>query len=140
MKLVFIHCDIHIRDGTMYSGPYHIDGTTDKISGCPARAPCVTDLVKAAKTKAKKKGADATRHHAEAMTIEELQKLMTWSEETCPHDHLEVSDSGCGGKAGVLKDTLEHGFVRGFASTAFTLWTRYVSNSIVQDYGLQNVF
>ncbi|KAF5386085.1 hypothetical protein D9615_002449 [Tricholomella constricta] len=108
--------------GTTYAGPYRIDKTTGKITGCPARAPLVTDLVKAVKTKGKKKGADATRHHAEAMPIEDLQKLMRFSEDACPHDQLEATANN--DILGCSKEIVEHGFLRGFASTAFTLWTR----------------
>ena len=74
------------RDGQTYAGAYSLDKATGIITGCPARAPAIHDLMKAVKTRAGTKGAAATRKHAEAMSVEDLQKIMKWSEEKCPNE------------------------------------------------------
>lgn len=112
------------RDGDRYAGEYFFDEKTGEVRGCPARAANVKAVVKSVKTRAKSKGESATRNHADAMTLEEIQKLMRWSEEQCPNELLtdikKVDDIA------VLKFRLEHGFMRAFMSSAFTLWTRSV--------------
>jgi hypothetical protein len=62
------------------------------------------------------------------MTLEELRRLMEWSTQECPNEWLtddrwrsEAYDA-----VGALKHRLQHGFMRGFMSSAFTLWTRPV--------------
>jgi hypothetical protein len=84
--------------------------------------------VQSIKTREKSKGASASRNHAEAMSLEELQHLMQWSAMECPDEWLtgdrwksEVQDS-----VAALKHRLQHGFMRGFMSSGFTLWTRLV--------------
>ena len=75
------------------------------------------------KIRARTKGASATRNHAEAITIEEIQKLMNWSERECPNEKLTslpietLAD---------FKVCLEHGLMRAFMTSAFTLWTRSI--------------
>ena len=116
------------RDGDTYDGPYTLDEKTGIVRGCPARAPAVVAVLNAVKTRSKKKGYSATRNHAEAMSIEELQKLMRWSEETCPDELLTMPLKDIE----TLKFRLEHALMRAFVSSAFTLWTRYFA---VQVYG-----
>ena len=62
------------------------------------------------------------------MTLEELQQLMKWSNKECPNEWLtddrwrsEAHDA-----VAALKHRLQHGFMRAFMSSAFTLWTRSV--------------
>jgi len=71
------------------------------------------------KTKSGVKGAAATHHHAEAMRIEELKKLMRWSEVQCPSQMLEQVAQDLDKLTLVVK----HGLMRGFMTTGFTLWT-----------------
>src|ERR1700677_603596 len=71
------------RDGDKYTGEYSCDEGTGKILGCPACASAIEKFIKAIKTKSNINGSVATREHAEAMTIEELQKIMQWSEAQC---------------------------------------------------------
>lgn len=63
------------RDEQMYAGAYALDKATSIVTGCPARAPAIHDLMKAVKTRAGTKGAAATRKHAEAMSLEDHQAL-----------------------------------------------------------------
>lgn len=111
------------RDGTRYAGEYKYDEETGKVSGCPARAASIETFIKAVRTKAGVKGAAATRNHAEAMTIEDLKKLMDWSEKQCSpkmlQKELESLDE--------LKKTEMHGLMRAFLASGFTLWTRCVA-------------
>jgi hypothetical protein len=96
------------------------DKAADRVSGCPARAATIESFIKVIRTKSGVKGAAATRHHAEAMRIEELKKLMRWSESKCPFQTLErvVEDLQ------ELMLSVKHGLMRGFMTTGFTLWTR----------------
>ena len=62
------------------------------------------------------------------MTLKELRQLMEWSTQECPNEWLtddrwrsEALDA-----VAALKHRLEHGLMRGFMSSAFTLWTRSV--------------
>ena len=104
------------------------------MKGCPARASNVKAVVHSVKTREKSKGAGATRNHAEAMTLEELRQLMEWSTQECPNEWLtddrwrsEAHDA-----VAALRHRLQHGFMRGFMSSAFTLWTRSVVLNVNQ--------
>ncbi|KAJ7225060.1 hypothetical protein B0H12DRAFT_1205286 [Mycena haematopus] len=77
----------------------HLPGSGGKYSGAylkPARAPEIESFLKCIKTKARKKGAAATRNHAEAMTIEDIRKIMEYSEaenfETCQIQERDLSN------------------------------------------------
>ncbi|KAF8969669.1 hypothetical protein BDZ97DRAFT_1902438 [Flammula alnicola] len=113
-------------DGEKYAGEYCFNEATGEVKGCPARASSIKAVVQSIKTRDKSKGASATRNHAEAMTLEELQHLMRWSAKECPDEWLtderwksEIEDT-----VAALKLRLQHGFMRGFMSSGFTLWTR----------------
>jgi len=111
------------RDNDCYSGVYSYDEKQDKVHGCPARAPAVRSVLRAVKTRACTKGTLATQHHAEAITIEEIQKLMNWSKKNCPNEKLTSMPVE---NVVELKLCLEHGLMRAFIASAFTLWTRLV--------------
>jgi hypothetical protein len=123
--------DLKNRDGGHYAGTYTYDEATGEIKGCPTHASSIKAVIQSVKTREKSKGSGATRNHAEAMSLEELQHLMKWSTEECPDEWLtttgpgdnwsEVQDS-----VEALKHRLQHGFMRGFMSSGFTLWTRSV--------------
>ena len=115
-------------DRENYAGEYTYNEKTGEIKGCPARASNVKAVVHSVKTRQKSKEGSATRNHAEAMTLEELQRLMEWSTQECSNEWLtddrwrsEAHDA-----VSALKHRLQHGFMRGFMSSAFTLWTRSV--------------
>jgi hypothetical protein len=95
---------------------------TELVTGNPARAPCVKSIIDAIKKKAGVKGAAATRHHAEAMTIEELGKMMRWSEKECPNEMLDPT--WVPKDQNELRKILIHAMMRAFSASGFTLWTR----------------
>ena len=111
--LIYITCS----DDGKYSGEYSFDKATGEIRGCPARSASVKAIVHSVKVRDKDKGASATRNHAEAMTVEDLRKIMSWSERECPANVQSKEIDG-------LVHQLEHGFMRAFLSSGFTLWTR----------------
>ncbi|KAF8071966.1 hypothetical protein FPV67DRAFT_1779081 [Lyophyllum atratum] len=67
-------------DGDSYAGDYMYDKKTDTVHGCPARSATIKNLIKTFTLKATAEGAPATREHAEAMKIEDLNRIMVWSE------------------------------------------------------------
>ncbi|KAJ7920082.1 hypothetical protein B0H13DRAFT_1867987 [Mycena leptocephala] len=69
--------------GGKYAGDYSYDGETGKVTGCPARVPEIEAFMKCIKSKSRVKGEAATRRHAEATTIEDMRKMMGWSESQC---------------------------------------------------------
>lgn len=114
-----------LRDGTTYAGEFHIDPATQVVSGCPARAPGVLAVKKAVQTRSKADG--ATRKHAEAISIEDMKKLMQSLERTLSAEQLEnFADGRRDGSTTVksLREIFECAFMKAFASSAFTLWTR----------------
>ena len=109
------------RDEQTYAGAYVLDKATGNITGCPAQAPAIHDLMKAVKTRAGTKGAAATRKHAEVMSLEDLQKVMRWSEKQCPNELFNNAPSSPQSVA--LMNT--HGLMRALCPTLFVLMLRY---------------
>ena len=69
------------RDGDTYSGPYSFDKETETVKGYAARSSTIKSYIKVIASKSGAKGvAEAVRHHAEAMGLEELKKIIEWSE------------------------------------------------------------
>jgi len=64
--------------------------------------------------------AGATRQHAEAMLIEDLQAMMEWSEAACPNEWFGYKPSDFA----TMELMNTHGFMRAFAATGFNLFTR----------------
>jgi hypothetical protein len=112
---------LYLRPGGKYAGPYKYDEDTGKITGCPARAIEIQGLMKCIKTKARVKGAAATRRHAEATTVEDMKKMMDWSESQCSAEDLKKAKPS---DLNALLLLLKHGMVRGFLSSGYSLWTR----------------
>lgn len=110
------------RDGQTYAGAYSLDKATGIVTGCPARAPAIHDLMKAVKTRAGTKGAAATRKHAEAMSVEDLQKIMKWSEEKCPNELFDNAPSSPQPNVALMN---MHGLMRALCPTLFVLMLRY---------------
>ena len=95
------------------------------ITGCPAWAPSIRALVKMVRTRANKKGVAATRHHAEAMTREDLHAMMEWSAFQFPIESVEWARAPkVDGVPVDLATALKHVMMRAFLSSGFTLWTR----------------
>jgi len=77
--------------------------------------------MKAVKTRAATKGAAATRKHAEAMALEDLQKIMEWSEGKCLN---EMFDNAPSHPDSVALMNL-HGLMRALYPSLFVLMLRY---------------
>ncbi|KAF5320260.1 hypothetical protein D9611_011257 [Ephemerocybe angulata] len=104
-----------------YGGDYHCDPKTGKVIGCPARAYEVKQLVKSVKARAAQRGEATERHHAEAITIEDMRAIMDWSEAICSDSALEAPLL-CNPDAVKIMDM--HGLYRAFSTSAFTMFTR----------------
>ncbi|KZP32823.1 hypothetical protein FIBSPDRAFT_1012805 [Athelia psychrophila] len=105
--------------GDQYRGSYKYNQETDTVTGNPARSGVVQDLLKTVKNR--DKAAGNVRNHAEAMSAEEMKKLMDWSESnsvTGEPANLAFRD------AQDLVETSKHYLMRAFATSGFTLWTR----------------
>ncbi|KAJ7795219.1 hypothetical protein B0H14DRAFT_2532529 [Mycena olivaceomarginata] len=110
-----------ILPGGKYAGAYQYDEDTDKVTGCPARAPEIQAFLKCIKNKSRIKGEAATRRHAEATAIEDMQKMMRWSESQCATEKVEK----CQPKdVAELLLFLKHAMMRAFLSSGYCLWTR----------------
>ncbi|KAJ7812413.1 hypothetical protein B0H13DRAFT_1665854 [Mycena leptocephala] len=120
--------------GGKYSGSYLYDEETEKVRGNPARSPEIESFVKCIKNKARKKGAAATRRHAEAMTIEDMRNIFKWSESECPSQKLESKPASLEERILMIK----HGMMRGFLSSGYTLWTRNFETCQIQERDLSN--
>ncbi|KAJ7923960.1 hypothetical protein B0H13DRAFT_1864427 [Mycena leptocephala] len=101
--------------GGKYSGSYSYDEETEK-------------------NKARKKGAAATRRHAEATTIEDMRNIFKWSESECPSQKLESEPASLEERILMIK----HGMMRGFLSSGYTLWTRNFETCQIQEQDLSN--
>ena len=117
-----INLFINSEGNGKYAGAYKLDDDTGEVSGCPARSLSVKDVMKAIKNKANKKGASATRNHAEAMTLDDLTQMMKWSVSQCPDERFGSEYTPETTSDLVLM--LEHSTFRAFASLAFVIWTR----------------
>jgi hypothetical protein len=113
---------VHRRDGDTFAGPYSFDKETETVKGCPARSSIIRSYIKVIGSKSGAKGAAAaTRHHAEAMKIEELKKIMQWSETQYPSEMSAAEPKDIN----ELMLAVEHTMMRAFITTGFNLWTRY---------------
>ncbi|KAJ7182080.1 hypothetical protein C8R46DRAFT_885244, partial [Mycena filopes] len=88
--------------------------------------------VKCIKTKARVKGAAATRHHAEATTIEDMRQMMQHSESVCPNEKLLANPESDND----LQEMIKHGMMRAFMSSGFCLWTRNFETCQIQERDL----
>lgn len=114
----------HCRDINHYAGPYLFNEDTGEVQGCPAQAETVKAVVEAVKIHNKSKEASVMQNHANAMSLDEIQKLMRWSTSICPDSLLTAFVVQSITDAAELNFWLEHAFMHTFMSSAFTLWTR----------------
>ena len=75
-----------------------------------------------------KGAAAAVRHHAEAMGLEELKKVIQWSEKVYPSEKLAEGPKDIS----ELMLSVEHTMMRAFKTSGFTLWTRYCEPPFAQ--------
>jgi hypothetical protein len=108
------------RSRERYRGAYEYNEETGRLSGNPARAASVEDIMTTIKNKCGAKGGQ--RNHAEAIRIEEMKQVMDWSEAQCP----EVTVGSEMRDVARLLHTAKHVMMRAFMSTGFTIWTRYL--------------
>jgi hypothetical protein len=108
------------RAGDKYRGEYHLDDATGQVTGCPARAYTIKQLVRLIRVRDKQKGAAATRHHAEAMKIEDLTTIIKWSDFMVPPENAAANSLSMAEAM-----PLKHFMMRAFLTSGFTLWTRY---------------
>lgn len=89
-------------------------------SGCPARAKVIYETIRSIKNKDAMDGL-TQRRQAEAMTLDDLTKVIQWSESQCPPQQLTVIPAP---NHSMYILSLNHGLARAFMSAGFTLWTR----------------
>ena len=109
----------HFRDSKKYAGPYVYNQASGTWHGCPARSDVIYDTLKAIKNKHTAEGAKCRQ--AEVMTLDDLSRLIQWSEIQCPPRLLTDLPAR---SHSAYKLGLDHGLMRAFMSTGFTLWTR----------------
>ncbi|KAI4526175.1 hypothetical protein K525DRAFT_189781 [Schizophyllum commune Loenen D] len=109
-------------DGTKYRGEYKYDEATERVTGNPAQAPGVRAIVDIVKKRHKKKGEAANREHADAMTIQDLGKIIATSERQYPAGIVDHLDKISDGKE--MYNVMLHIMMRAFLTSGFTLWTR----------------
>lgn len=105
--------------GGNYRGDWRIDSDTGKVAGNPAASLEVQQIMKCITNKTRASG---SRDHAEAMRIEDLRKIMQWSEtqvtSTIDWCNTKITDTSR------LLTIAKHLSTRAFMTMAFTLWTR----------------
>lgn len=109
--------ELLLREGDLYRGPFRFCDKTKQWVGNPADAAEVQDLIKSLNNKSAAEGGERT--HSVAITYKMLEKMISWSNETCPHsttfERMSAKDR--------IQQT-EHICFRAFMSSAWTLWTR----------------
>ena len=84
--------------------------------------------MKAVQTRAATKGAAATQKHTKAMALEDLQKIMEWSEGRCPN---ELFDNAPSNPESIALMNL-HGLMQVLYPSLFVLMLRYDLLTYVQ--------
>ncbi|KAF8342487.1 hypothetical protein F5887DRAFT_918733 [Amanita rubescens] len=119
-------------DGEEYAGTYQYDKVHDTVRGCPAHAKDIKALLKRIKNKNGMEGGKALRNHARAIRIEDLTRMMDWSEKIVPSASLGKLD-----KNDITLEVVKHVLMRAFLSSAFTLWTRNMELCNIQTGDLE---
>ncbi|KAG6919724.1 hypothetical protein DXG01_001558 [Tephrocybe rancida] len=104
-----------------YSGPYHLDEDSGKVTGNPARAPSFRQLIQAANAKSK---ATRTRGHSHAMSIEDLHKVLNWSESIVSEEELDAAIESPPEDRARRTLILRHAKIRALFRFGFVIWTR----------------
>jgi hypothetical protein len=106
------------RDEETYKGPYICNKTTGVVTGNPANASIIQDLKKTIHNKKSVEG--VARNHADAMTADDMKKIIERSEESCPFIEGQAFPEDI---ESLLK-CASHFELRALMTTGFTLWTR----------------
>ncbi|KAF7793056.1 hypothetical protein EIP86_004161 [Pleurotus ostreatoroseus] len=116
-------------DSGQYRGRWSYNHETGKATGNPADSPEVEDMMQTIKNRSA--AADDARDHAEAMTLDDLRKMMNWSLVQCPQELVDsvlaqAVDPDRSSQLDVAQILFvsKHLQIRGFFSSAFVLWTR----------------
>ncbi|KAG1805102.1 uncharacterized protein HD556DRAFT_1437265 [Suillus plorans] len=112
--------------GETFRGPYHCNEVTGVVMGNPALSAAVQDMMEILKNNEGTEG--GMRNHASAMTIEDMQKLMSWSYDECSNELVsQIYQCLQAGEVLDIADVVlaqRHLMVRAFSTTGFTIWTR----------------
>ena len=98
------------RAGDKFRGQWHFDSVNKEWVGNPVRSAEVSDMLEACKYK----DGESERTHSKAMSIGDMTKIYNYAMSQC---------------LGLAISAAQRGFFLLFialASTAYTLWTRYV--------------
>ncbi|TFY52689.1 hypothetical protein EVJ58_g9871 [Rhodofomes roseus] len=106
-------------EGDLYRGEWRFDEHRSRWVGNPATCAEVRDILKAIKNKANTDGGERT--HSVAMRYDYLKAIIEWSETECPPAEAMVTPRDVAHRTKVTT----HLFFRAFASTGWTIWTRY---------------
>ena len=100
-------------DSDTYRGCWHFDEVNKRFVGNPVQSAAVEDMHNACKNK----DSEADRTHAQAMTMEDMEKLLAYMHQQCPEDGEPKDLAVLGLKATSL-------LFNAFTTTGFTLWMR----------------
>ncbi|TFK49186.1 hypothetical protein OE88DRAFT_1810043 [Heliocybe sulcata] len=108
-----------LMDNETYRGLYSYCPETNRVRGNPAESAAVKDLYQSIRNRCRSLSGKRT-HHAEAITIEEVRAIMTWSELKCPStvEYATITDPT------ELFTYLVHMEMRAFIPSGYVLWTR----------------
>ncbi|KAJ7855319.1 hypothetical protein B0H14DRAFT_3647063, partial [Mycena olivaceomarginata] len=115
-----------LSDGDKYRGKWHFNSTSGAWEGNPVDSAKVQDTMVAIKNKCGKDGGD--RKHSLAMTEEFMMRMFQWSGEVCPPSKYDTKSTTREEQS--LKT--KHLAFKCFASTSWTIWSRYVHASRLQ--------
>ncbi|KAJ7884117.1 hypothetical protein B0H14DRAFT_2339279, partial [Mycena olivaceomarginata] len=115
-----------LSDGDKYRGKWHFNSTSGAWEGNPVDSAKVQDTMGAIKDKCGKDGGD--RKHSLAMTEEFMMRMFQWSDEVCPPSKYDTKSTTREEQS--LKT--KHLAFECFASTSWTIWSRYVHASRLQ--------
>lgn len=105
------------------SKQYSVEEKTGLVSGNPADSSDVQSLIESIKHHDRKNGSAATRDHAEAITIEELEAIIAYSQAVVSDEVVEMGIKGLLNEEWT-KRAMKHAEMRAFFTTGFVLWTR----------------
>ncbi|KAF8514460.1 hypothetical protein BU17DRAFT_68392 [Hysterangium stoloniferum] len=105
-----------------WSGPWRWDHEKGTGCGNPANSRDVERIIDAIK---RRDGNEGSRSHSTAMTKQDMDKIIQWSNQLCPDSMLEeLGKLSQGEYWKELPFVVKHFMMRAFATSGFTLWTR----------------
>ena len=113
---------MHSDPNGLYRGDWHWDPEKKLARGNPASAKEVREMVRAVISR------DATlgeRQHSAAMSKEYMDRIMAWSDQECPKEMIASLVPCLDEFAKMRPKVTKHLFMWAFASSGWTLWTRW---------------